>query len=119
MDSYNAIDGYSVPALKEILSKEGKYYNPKMFPIGRKPGEYYHYSNLNYVIAGTIVEKISGVRFDLYQQENILTHISYGLVENATYNVGKVKDYRNLATLYVGNNGKWVPDCDNYNDTIK
>ena len=61
------------------MSKGGKYYNEKMFPIGRKPGQYYHYSNLNYVIAGTIVEKVSGVRFDLYQQDNVLKEISIGL----------------------------------------
>jgi hypothetical protein len=27
MDSYNAKDGFSVPALKDILTKGGKYYN--------------------------------------------------------------------------------------------
>ena len=76
MDSYNAKDGYSVPDLKEILTKGGKYYNEKMFPVGRKPGEYFHYSNLGYVIAGTIVEKVSGERFDIHQQKNIMTYLS-------------------------------------------
>ena len=50
-----------------------------MFPAGRKPGEYFSYSNLGYVIAGTIIEKITNKRFDIYQQENLLTLLSEGL----------------------------------------
>ena len=36
----------------------------------------FHYSNLGYVIAGTIVEKVSGERFDIHQQKNIMTYLS-------------------------------------------
>ena len=47
--------GYSIPPMKEILSPEGKYFNEKFYSSNRKPGEYFSYSNLGYVIAGTIV----------------------------------------------------------------
>ena len=48
-----------------------------------------------------------------------MNDLSYGLVENATYNVANVKDFRNVAALYIGNQGKWQPDCDNYNGVIQ
>ena len=40
-------------------------------------------------------------------------------MENATYNVAIVKDYRNVAALYSGNQAKRQPDCDNYNGAIQ
>jgi hypothetical protein len=41
------------------------------------------------------------------------------LAENATYNIGKIKDTKKLGTLYIGSNNKWVPDCDNFaNQTV-
>lgn len=75
-DSYYAKDGASIPDLKELMLPGGKYYNASIYPSNRKPGEYFHYSNLGYVIAGTIIEKISGQRFDLYMKENVLNVIS-------------------------------------------
>lgn len=54
----------------------GKFYNHSLYLSDRKPGSYFHYSNLGFVIAGTIIEKISGQRFDLYMKENILDVIS-------------------------------------------
>lgn len=70
--------GYSIPPMKEILSPGGKYYNEKFYSPNRKPGEYFSYSNLGYVIAGTIVEIVSKLRFDIYIQQNILDYISEG-----------------------------------------
>ncbi len=57
-----------MPSIREILVPGGKYYNPAIFPSTRKPGEYFHYSNLGFGIAGTIIERITGQRFDLYMQ---------------------------------------------------
>lgn len=39
-------------------------------------------------------------------------------MENATFNVGKIKNYKNLAALYIGKEGNWFATIDNYNDTI-
>lgn len=95
----------------------GKYYNSSLYP-NRKPGEYFDYSNLGFVIAGTIIEKITGQRFDLYMKENILNVISEGLSENATYNVATIQNYKNLGAIYAGNQGSWYPRMDNYNGPI-
>jgi CubicO group peptidase (beta-lactamase class C family) len=67
-DTYGATSGDKVPNLKELFTPGGKYYNSSIFPPGKKPGECFHYSNLGYVIAGTIIEIISQKRFDIYMQ---------------------------------------------------
>jgi CubicO group peptidase (beta-lactamase class C family) len=60
------------------------------------PGKGYEYCNLNFNLAGAILEKYSGVRFDAYIQENILQPLGlYG-----GYDVDQL-DKSRLATLYA------------------
>lgn len=70
------------------------------------PGEGYQYCNLNFNLAGAILEKYSGVRFDAYIQENILKPLGlYG-----GYDVDQL-DKNRLATLYAyqKDSAKFVP----------
>ena len=60
----NAKNGLEVPHIKEILIPGGKYYNECLYSKTHKPGSYYQYVNLNFGIAGTIVEILSNTRFD-------------------------------------------------------
>src|SRR6185437_1406162 len=41
-------------------------------PLDFEPGTKWQYSNTNYVIAGLIVEKVSGESFDRFLSENVL-----------------------------------------------
>jgi CubicO group peptidase (beta-lactamase class C family) len=60
------------------------------------PGKGYEYCNLNFNLAGAILEKYSGLRFDAYIQENILQPLGlYG-----GYDVDQL-DKSRLATLYA------------------
>jgi CubicO group peptidase (beta-lactamase class C family) len=112
--TYNAKTGTEVPNIKEILLRGGRFYNDCVFSSTHRPGSYFHYVNLNFGIAGTIVEIISGKRFDEYQRDNILTFLSEGLPETATFNAANIKDPKNLGVLYNGNQGKWEPAYDYY-----
>ena len=70
------------------------------------PGEGYQYCNLNFNLAGAILEKYSGVRFDAYIQENILKPLGlYG-----GYDVDQL-DKSRLATLYTyqRDSAKFIP----------
>ena len=49
--------------LKDILQTKGDYYDSSMF-IANKPGSYFKYSNFGFGVLGTIVEAVSGERFD-------------------------------------------------------
>lgn len=64
--TYNANTGSDVPNIKEILLKGGKFYNDCLYSSTHKPGTYFHYVNLNFGIAGTIVEILTQKRYDLY-----------------------------------------------------
>ena len=60
------------------------------------PGKGYEYCNLNFNLAGAILEKFSGLRFDAYIQKNILKPLGlYG-----GYDVDQL-DKSRLATLYA------------------
>jgi CubicO group peptidase (beta-lactamase class C family) len=62
--TYNAKDGTQVPNIKEILLKGGRFYNDCVYSQTHRPGQFFHYVNLNFGIAGTIVEIITNKRFD-------------------------------------------------------
>ena len=67
------------------------------------PGEDYNYSNLGMNLAGAILEKISGVRFDVYIRENIINKLGlYG-----GHNVDSL-DASKFAMIYHLEDGEYV-----------
>ena len=99
-----------VPNLAALISDTGKYYSKNLF-LNQKPGTYFNYCNLNYGIIGTIIEKISGLRFDEYCSKFIFKPLGI----NATFNVSTISNINNLATIYRKNNDVWTPQTDDYN----
>lgn len=71
-----ANSGYDVPSIKEILVNNGKFYNDCLFSQTHPPGTKYQYVDLNFGIAGTIIELLSQRRFDEYHRDHILTALS-------------------------------------------
>ncbi len=61
-----------------------------------EPGSAYKYCNLNYTLAGVVIERASGMRFDNYVKANIIEPL--GLY--AGYNVDSL-DRKKLASLYA------------------
>lgn len=103
------INNNPIPNLSEILTSTGTYYTSGQFN-NTLPGTYFNYSNINYVILGTIIEKVSNIRFDVYCKQNI----SIPLGIDASFNVNDLADIDQLATLYRKINGVWTPQADNY-----
>ena len=68
-----------------------------------KPGTGYNYSNLGLNLAGTILEKVSGVRFDQYVKDSVITPL--GLTGG--HNVDCL-DQTKFASLYTRRNGQYV-----------
>ncbi len=76
-----------------------------------EPGTGYQYCNLNYNMAGTVIEKISGERFDQYVKHHILDPLGiYG-----GYCVDSLDNSR-FATIYEynGDSAKFFPSPDAY-----
>ncbi len=107
MATYNNVS--NPPSFSDLLVPEGKYYSEDMW---RKeaPGEYYTYCNANFGLAGTIIERITGLRFEEYLQQTLF--IPLGIT--GSYIPEGVTDINNLAVIYRGEEGKWVAQTDNY-----
>lgn len=101
------------PAASAYFVPGGTYYSSNIF-LNRKPGTYFTYSNSNFGLIGTLIEKISGVRFDVFCKQ----HIFDPLGMTASFNIQDLPDINNVAVLYrfVGNN--WIPQADNYNGVM-
>jgi CubicO group peptidase (beta-lactamase class C family) len=103
------VNNNPIPNLSELLTPTGTYYTSGQFN-NTVPGTYFNYSNVNYVILGTIIEKVSNVRFDVYCEQNI----SIPLGIDASFNVNDLADIDQLAVLYRKINGVWTPQADDY-----
>lgn len=124
---------YSFPPgshIKEAFVPSGKFYcNGEHFAApengkDRRPGKYYLYSNLNFGILGTVIERLSGQRFDKYMREHVL--LPMGI--QASYNVGDfdAEQINNVAVIYKRfGDGKWDPSkpwcaqMDDYKDEVQ
>lgn len=104
--SYNS---NPIPDISELINTQGKYYTPDQF-LKNKPGTIFNYSNLGYGITGTLIEKISGLRFDVYCRENIF--IPLGI--DASYNVLDFDNFDKISVLYRKKDDIWIPQADNY-----
>lgn len=106
-DTYNNVS--NPPDFSQLLVPGGKYYTEDMW---RKepPGEYFTYCNANFGLAGTLIEKISGQRFDEFLKENLF--IPLGIT--GAYTVEGLSDINNLAVIYRNEDGQWTPQTDNF-----
>ena len=84
--------------------------NPKMNPKDSlmqffgdwRPGEKYTYSNRGTNIAGTIVETVSGERFDEYVKHHLLEPLG---IKNASFNIDSVPAERLVSQYFFRKNG--------------
>lgn len=99
------------PRLEELLAPGGNYYTADMFSSLNSPdAHYFQYANVNFGVAGTLLERISGQRFDLYCKE----HIFDPLQIDGSFNVQHLSDINNLAVLYRKSGPTWIAQFDNY-----
>jgi len=90
----------------------------------RGPGSFFEYSNLNYGVIGTVLEKVTGVRFDVLIRQRFFEPL--GLAGG--FNVAGLSesDQKSLATLYRKRDreetwhpdGPWVAQVDDMSDGI-
>jgi CubicO group peptidase (beta-lactamase class C family) len=54
-------------------SVQAEMANPKSWDLDHGPGDnYFAYSNMNFPIVGSIIEKVTGERFDIWMRRNVL-----------------------------------------------
>lgn len=111
-------------ALKEALLPGGALYGKgAMWAADAKPGAFFSYANLPWGVIGTIMERVSGERFDRLMRRLILQPMNLrGGFNPAEFSAAEL---RNTATLYRKRTeidgkeiwdprGPWVPQVDDY-----
>ncbi len=101
-DTYNLIPP---PNIKNLLQTNGSYHTADLW-LNQSPGTYFSYSNINYAVIATLIEKISGIRFDNFVEQNILAPLNI----EGHFNVAKIENINNVAVLYRNS----IPQADNY-----
>ena len=96
----------------DVLKLMTKYLPEKHF----EPGERYEYSNTGYVLLASIVERVSGVSFKEYVQQNIFDRIG---MSSSVIPIGK-KEFEEMANRVYGydmteNGGHVDNDYNHYN----
>lgn len=100
----------AAPGFKELLCPGGKYYRDGAVYSTNAPGSRYAYSNLGFGLLGTLVEKISGERFDEYCARRIFRPLGM----TASFNPATLPDPTRLAVLYRAATNGWEAQFDNY-----
>jgi CubicO group peptidase (beta-lactamase class C family) len=109
-------------ALKDVLVPGSRLYGEgKMWAAKAGPGAYFTYCNLGWGVIGTIMEKVTGERFDRLMRRLLIEPL--GL--HAGYNPSELPpgDVANIAALYRKRtvdtevwdaNGPWIAQADAY-----
>lgn len=106
---------YSIPpevSVAEFFSPRGEFWEGGNHFAPEPVGEYFTYCNLNYGLLGTIIENLTGKRFDLYQRENILNQLD----ARADYVPGNLDatEFEKLGTIYRKENDSWRGAADDF-----
>jgi len=91
-----------VPNISEVLVPDGEYYTTNMWRT-EMPGTFFAYSNINYGLIGTLIEKLSEQRFDIYMKNEILDPLDI----QGSFNVDDIPDINDLSVLYRDGNAQW------------
>ena len=99
---------YSLPppyTLEEIFTADDNHF-------AKEPPGFFSYCNLNYGVLGTIIERVTGERFDRYQKAHVLEPLGIG----GGYVVSDfdAETFSNLGTLYQRQGDTWTATLDDY-----
>lgn len=97
--------GTPPPPISELAAPGGDWYTANMWRT-EAPGTYYTYSNANFGIIGTLIEGLSGQRFDAYMRQQVLLPLGI----HGSYNVQDLPGVGDLAVLYRNS----APQADNF-----
>ncbi|APA71728.1 beta-lactamase [Janthinobacterium sp. 1_2014MBL_MicDiv] len=104
-------------SLRDVFTAGGDL----MWDAAAAPGRYFTYANLNWGVIGTVMEQVTGERFDLLMRRLLLDPLALrGGYNPATFSAGEVAD---TATLYRKRapdtevwqpHGPWIAQVDDF-----
>ena len=84
--------------LQSVLLPDGKHYADGRSWLTQRPGTYFQYCNFNFGVLASVMEKVSGQRFDRFMQAQVLGPL--GMVGGFDPSQFSDLELANLATLY-------------------
>lgn len=99
---------YPTASFSVLFDTTRKGYNKDIF-LEKEPETYFAYCNIAYGMIGSLVEKYSGKRFDVYCNENIFKPLGI----KASFITDDL-NMNNLAVLYRKYGKNWVAQADNF-----
>ncbi len=81
-----------------------------------RPGEFFTYCNLNFGVAATVLEAVTGRRFDLLMRERLFEPLGI----KPSYNTGlfTADEIQDLAPILRLKNGAWVTQVDDHKGVV-
>ena len=119
--SYNIPLGHQI---SEFFTEGSPCHIPGCWaPAEEAPGVFFAYCNMNYCLLGSVIEHVSGERFDRYMTNHIFAPM--GL--SCSYNVSAMprEVQAQVGTIYRKldkdgkqdpTNGSWIPQCDDFSE---
>ncbi|MFH0735358.1 MAG: serine hydrolase [bacterium] len=106
----SATAGTNPPKLESLLKQGGAYYTSNMFQNKSPKAGYFEYANINFGVIGTLIEKLTGKRFDIVVREKVL--IPLGI--NGSFNIQDIAVINDVSALYRKSGNVWSAQVDNY-----
>ena len=117
--SYNIPLGHHI---SEFFTAGSACYMPRCWaPAAEAPGTFFAYCNMNYCLLGTVIENVSGERFDRYMTSHIFAPMGLSCSFNVSDMPPAVR--AQVGTIYRKLNeagepdplgGTWIPQCDDF-----
>ncbi len=116
---------YNIPCgdpISSFFTEGSSHYIPNCWaPAEEAPGVFFRYCNMNYCLLGTIIENVSGERFDQYMTDHVFSPMgltcSYnvsGMPQEVQAQVGTLYRKLNASGEWDPVNGVWTPQCDDF-----
>ena len=116
---------YNIPyghPISEYFTEGARYHNPHCWdPEEHAPGTFFAYCNMNYCLLGTVIENVSGERFDKYMTRHVYAPLGLtcsfnvaGMPREVQEQVGTIYRKIDASGEYDPVNGSWVAQADDF-----
>lgn len=107
-------------SLRSVLSPDGALFAKGKSWLTHAPGSFFQYCNLNFGLLASVVERVSGQRFDRFMRSEVLSPLGMAGGFNPTHFTDD--EMGHVATLYRkrsaderwNSQGPWVPQVDDF-----
>ena len=96
-------------SLRDLFRPGGEFYTDDLF-MDHEPGAFFTYANCPWGIIASVVERVSGRRFDEFCRLKIFEPLGM----DAAFDVRQLRQFDSLAVLYRVEEGEWRSQADDF-----